>query len=378
VTGLVTVVSAVASIARDYRTPTAIGGALFFSLAGAVTAYMLTAALLPLLARLPFPAAETDDCGVRAGRAVVLVACADAPRYDPRAISSRASDLGRIGALDVPLAAEPFLYLAERARFAALGGVSPGPAAARSLCDSVTVAVRAFAPDTQVRLSWTYARPTLTDMVTQLSRSGVESIAVVPLGSAQDPGVVRALDELDALRAPKGTPPLAVVSSLWTDRRLADRMAQRIIDAVPDEPRASTGVALVCPGRPTGEPDGRSGDDGDEIYFTQRVRMLLAAQGFDDRLVRIAWLDWQQPDLTEAVRHLAALGCQRVVVAPATIVVPTVSIVLDTRQALEFARLPIHVSVTVLPPWEDDPAIVDTIAAGARTALDSISSPCGP
>jgi hypothetical protein len=59
-------------------------------------------------------------------------------------------------------------------------------------------------------------------------------------------------------------------------------------------------------------------------------------------------------------------------------VVPTVSIVLDTRQALEFARLPIHVSVTVLPPWEDDPAIVDTIAAGARTALDSISSPCGP
>ena len=50
-------------------------------------------------------------------------------------------------------------------------------------------------------------------------------------------------------------------------------------------------------------------------------------RGFDEARVRLGWAEWQEPGVTEVVRHLAALGCRRVARRP------SVDAVRDARHA---------------------------------------------
>jgi protoheme ferro-lyase len=62
-------------------------------------------------------------------------------------------------------------------------------------------------------------------------------------------------------------------------------------------------------------------------------------------------LDWDEPGVTEVVRHLAALGCVRIRIVPATMPFDTVSTLLDMRDSADQAAVEADVSVEVLPAW---------------------------
>jgi protoheme ferro-lyase len=95
-------------------------------------------------------------------------------------------------------------------------------------------------------------------------------------------------------------------------------------------------------------------------------------------MIRIAWLDWQQPDVTESVRHVAALGATRVIIAPSTIALPTIATNLDVRQAIDVSRLPEGVHAMVLPAWGDDAVFVRAVVESAAHALAAAEGSARP
>ncbi|MDY0341007.1 MAG: hypothetical protein RBS17_07325, partial [Coriobacteriia bacterium] len=126
---------------------------------------------------------------------------------------------------------------------------------------------------------------------------------------------------------------------------------------------------LVCPGSPNAW-EHRYPDAGrTENYFIQRVRMRLTEAGLPCDNIRIAWLQWQTPDVTETVRHLAMLGCQRIVCAPATTVLPTLDTLLDLERATTYARVPKSVTLVTLGAWGDDDAIAHAVRSAASSVL---------
>jgi protoheme ferro-lyase len=109
-----------------------------------------------------------------------------------------------------------------------------------------------------------------------------------------------------------------------------------------------------------------------ENYFNQRVRSLLGETGLDERRVRVAWLNWQTPDVTEAVRHVAVVGCTRIIVAPSTLALPSLETVLDLGHAVDLARVPDGVHVITLPAWAEDDEFGDAVGRSAATALEEL------
>jgi protoheme ferro-lyase len=107
-----------------------------------------------------------------------------------------------------------------------------------------------------------------------------------------------------------------------------------------------------------------------ENYFIQRVRMLLVEAGLSSEHVKVARLEWQTPDVTETVRHLAVLGCRRIITIPATTVLPTLETQLDLERAVSCARVPTAVTTVTLGPWGDDDALAAAVGAVASAALD--------
>jgi len=102
--------------------------------------------------------------------------------------------------------------------------------------------------------------------------------------------------------------------------------------------------------------------------------MCLIDNGIPDTNVRIAWAEWRTPDVTSAVRHLAAMGCLRIVVSPACFPLDTIQSTLDIEIAVRQARLDPSVAAITLTGYAGDPAFAEEIRGRALRALASVSS----
>jgi protoheme ferro-lyase len=96
-------------------------------------------------------------------------------------------------------------------------------------------------------------------------------------------------------------------------------------------------------------------------FFAQRVRAELVEAGLAAERIRRAWLEWEEPDVYEAVRHLAAVGARRIVLVPATFPVETIATLIDLRFSADRAAADTGAAVTVLPAWGDDPALMEAL-----------------
>ena len=96
--------------------------------------------------------------------------------------------------------------------------------------------------------------------------------------------------------------------------------------------------------------------------------MILNDAGIPSANVRTAWAEWAQPDVTSAVRHLAALGCDRVLVSPAVFPFDCIATQLEIPLMVRQARVE-SVPVVMLPTWRDDEEVVGAIAQGAQASL---------
>lgn len=365
---LVIAVWAFGQVAHRYQSPEAVVSALVIMVAAIVAGFAVATSSLPHLAGAPKPPSlpvtapkNPASCGV------VLVSYTEPDRYSPSAVARRQNLLAEGAEIEVPGAALPFVFFAEKARYRAVGGTAPGTVLTGSVAQAV--ADRLSSTVTGVELAWCHAPTSLTEAVAALARSGSARIAIVALGPAESAPLDAAHQLLDpTLRARPG---LAVISgaSVWNDRLLPARLAERILAVTNGIDLQDLGVVLVDLGLPPVWERRYAGAQSAENYFNQRVRLLLCEAGVTEHHVRVAWLEWQTPDVTEAVRHLAALGCRRIVVAASTIALPTLETALDLGHAIALARVPAGVQVVTVSPWGDDAAFVEAVCRSAAEAL---------
>ncbi|MDO9557474.1 MAG: ferrochelatase [Coriobacteriia bacterium] len=372
--GLVVSVAAFGALIQRYGTTESMALALFFLFTGVIGGYWITAAALPLLARpetlTPLPARSPDYiCNERT--AVILLSTAGPERYDARATACNQRLLVDSGALDVPATAAPFIFLSEKARYRAIGGVLSADAAANAIAEKLDDALSGNECVYQASTAWRPSRPSLAHTVWDAYRAGIDRIVVVPLGSDESYPISRAKQALEELRPSAAGVSIRFAPPLWQSTHLARRLAERIIFVTRNVSADVVGVVLVGEGQPPSWVASHPGWSEQENYFAQRVRLHLTERGLDEHHIRIGWLEWQLPDVTEVVRHLAALGCMRVIVAPGMVPLPTLATAIDMEHAIRMARLDEAVSVVTLAPWADDDTVVDVLAEGVRSVLHS-------
>lgn len=360
------------TIAQQYSTTAAIGAAVFIVAAGIVLGYTISASSIPHLAAVRRdPSTPAPSRPPRS--AVILLGSAEPERYDPRAVSHRQNLLAESADIEFPLTATPFLFLTEKTRYRAIGGKAPGDSSAMKLAEKVATA---WDPDERptVALASSLYPADLRAVVAEHVAAGVERVAVVSLGPSESAAIDQSLALLtsgdDRMLASRVT----VAPTIWNDSLLVSRLADRILSCSGDTPVEHIGVALVCPGSPDAWERRYAGASEDENYFIQRVRVRLTEAGLRCDLIRTAWLEWQTPDVTETVRHLAVLGCQRIICVPATSVLPTLTTLFDLERATIYARVPTAVTVVTLGAWGDDDALAYAVQSAASSVLGDRTS----
>jgi protoheme ferro-lyase len=377
---------AILQVARLYGEPAIALAAAAVSLAAAAGGWGLASALLaPLLEDRDVPpeVRETDDSSnSEAGGdsnpgttgddtgipAVLLLVCLEPETYSPRRVATELAALAHAGLREAGLIITPFLYLAQKTRYRTMGGTSQEAASARRLTRCLEELVTTRWPGASVELvdcSTTYA---LASRVSELAAAGHRRFVVANASVADSYELDRATAALNSLHPRAIGLGVEVTPPLWGSEPLASKVADRVLAVTADT--ATTGVALVMHGQPDSRHQTNPDFDEQEAAFCSRVRLLLQEEGIDEHMVKSCYHDWESPDATETVRHLAALGCKRVVVVPACFPFESTATVLDLPVAVAQARVEEHVSTVVLPAWNDEQGIAEILVQ----AIDDVQA----
>lgn len=354
-----------AGLANRYGTIAAAVAGVVFAAACCLAGYRLASSvLLDILTRSE--ARRRPKAASTTGRLAILLADAEPRSYSPHLLAARLKRIELTGAATLSSGVLPLVFFAERMRYRALQGPHPARMVVEAVADAVRERLSQAGCSCDVAVAYVDSQPDVADVV---ARTGpADEICLVDLGAAGSLPYLEAR-ETEEQSTDRGTVLRVCAPSVWRDIRLATRLCERIIDRVPSDTRQSTGVVLMGSGVPHEWHRRNASWLEDETYFLTRVTMLLQEAGFLPHAVRHAWMNWQEPDLAESLRHLAAVGCTWIVVCPATILYPDLTMILDTNRDVRAARLPEHVQVTVMPPWDDDEVLVKVVASRVAEAF---------
>ncbi|MFU8890534.1 MAG: ferrochelatase [Anaerosomatales bacterium] len=330
----------------------AIGGG--FALVASLLAYVRPKQELPIL-----PPAATPPRTL-----VIALADGEAEEYAPGEVTREIADLVDAGLPEPALSVVPFHYAAQKARYRAVGGRSPEQGQVMGLAERVEGRLdrMRFAGPLVMRCG---NGSSLDGLLHAAGEAGFDAAVVAGAYIAEG---YRANAERQ--RADVHVPGLSVsyTRSLWASDELARLVARRTL-AVRSDPKI-TGVALVVHGQPGEYEHVNQSFDIQENAFANRVRLFLVEEGLESDRVRVCTAEWRDPGVTETVRHLAALGCDRILVVPACHPFANLQTLLDVPAAARDARVPENVCVVHIAPWGDDPVFAEVLAADIEEAAD--------
>jgi sirohydrochlorin ferrochelatase len=329
------------------------------ALGAAVGGYALHAGVIAARTVRPPADVEWTLGPMVAGVHVVVLSDEEPTDYDPAAVTSA---LMRYAEGDVHLPPEvgrPLIYASERSRYRHAGG-STARATVRSVAETLQAALGSGGAPVTVWTAFCEGETSLPETVARIVAAGGRSIVVVALAVAWSRAFTEAFDGLPlALLAAQGVT-IEKAQPLWPSSRLSSMLAARTIASLDGE-LEHAGVILLSEGDSWEHARSQEAYREQLVFFTQRVRSELVDSGVPASRIRRASLWLGEPDVTEAARHLAAVGARRIVLVPASFACETIATRTDLPYAAERAQADTGTIVTTVLPWGNDPAVIDAL-----------------
>jgi len=360
-----------ALLSEAYARLDAVLYAVAFAIAAAVGGYSLASTLLGTLSRSD-STVMFDEPGADLGQAALVILGEDEPmQYSERATATALDRLADEGLMNASIAILPFLFMAQKARYRAAGGVSRASRQLDSLAEHVesSLSTSGFGIVGSASVEGDHD---LEHAVASAARRGYRQIVVAAAMVGGSLELDRGKRKVDALRLAEKGVRVAYTDVLADSERVASLVASRIMAVAGDA--SGTGVVLVGAAQPDARAKDRRDFDEQESSFLNRVRMYVLDRGLAESHVRIAWAEWRTPDVTSAVRHLAAMGCLRIIVAPACFPLDTIQSTLDIQIAVRQARLDPSVAAITLTGYASDPGFAEVLRGRALRALATVES----
>jgi protoheme ferro-lyase len=329
------------------------------SLGAFVGGYALAAGILALT---PQPRARPIDWTIGPavpGTHVVVLSDEEPESYDPRAVTAALERYIEGEIRLPPEVARPLIYSSERARYRRAGG-SPARATVREIAAALEDRLRSDAAPRSVAVAVCDRGPALSEVVSGIAAAGGRHIVVAALSVAWSRAFTEAFDELPlGMLSARGVS-VERAQPLWPSAHLSSMLAKRTLEALAVD-RIGAGVILLSEGDSWEHARSQEAYREQLVFFAQRVRAELVEAGVPASRIRRASLWLGEPDVTEAARHLAAVGARRIVLVPASFACETISTETDLPYAAERAQADTGTVVTTVRPWGNDPEVVEAL-----------------
>jgi protoheme ferro-lyase len=331
-------------------------------LAGAVVGYLgTTYSFLDRHDERHLPALAVPSPDQRDHAAVIYFTHGEPPAYDPMPWIETFRELDADGVSFIPTPFRPFFFQKFREEYLAVGG-SPHNFVHQDMAGSLERTFRAEGDErTRFYVAFLDSDPRPDEAVIRALNEGARSVTLATVFVTISSHTKAGQSMVEALDVGQYGVPVCFSEPLWSSETLQGMFVTRANANRGETPKSKVGVLLVGHGQP---------DDWDRIYPTQTEQELRFRQAITDRLVAdgytrenisLAWMEFKEPAIEQAVDGLASRGIQKLMVFATSISASSLHSLYDIPQAVRAAGVPDGVEVLNLGAWDDDPIVIQAI-----------------
>jgi protoheme ferro-lyase len=125
--------------------------------------------------------------------------------------------------------------------------------------------------------------------------------------------------------------------------------------------RSKVGILLVGHGQPTEWEDLYPAQNKQETQYREAIREKLIADGYSADNIVFAWMEYQTPGVTDAIKDLSAGGVEQIFVFSVSLSADSIHSDADVPNAVEAANLPEETSVKFVGQYGDHPLAIQAM-----------------
>ena len=135
----------------------------------------------------------------------------------------------------------------------------------------------------------------------------------------------------------------------------------RANENIGDTDKGKVGVLLVGHGQPDEWDVQWPTETEQETAFRQEVLNLFVEDGYDERNLSLAWMEFKEPQPAEKVEEFFQNGIEKLVFYSAAISADSIHSQYDVPEMVDEADIPEDIPILNLGAWNDDPLVIKAI-----------------
>jgi protoheme ferro-lyase len=318
------------------------------------------------LPELVVPPAEARDHA-----AVVYFTHGEPPAYSALPWLETFRELDADGVSFIPTPFRPFFFLAYRDEYLELGG-SPHNFIHRDMAGSLEQRYRDEGDrTTRFYLAFLDSNPRPDAAVIQAINEGASRVDIATVFVTVSSHTKAGQEQVEALDLSAAGIPICFAEPLWSSEMLQQMFVVRADDHLGNTPKDRVGVLLVGHGQPA-DWDRKYGTQTEqENLFREAITDRLVADGYTRDNISLAWMEFKEPTIDEAVRSLLGRDIDKLLVFATSISASSLHSLYDIPAEVTEAGIPAGVEVVNLGAWDDDPLVIEAI----KERVDACRSP---
>jgi protoheme ferro-lyase len=294
--------------------------------------------------------------------AVVYFTHGEPETYNPIGWINQFNEFDEQGIAFVPLIARPFFFNALRRKYLEVGKSDHRKMHFRML-EAVEEAYRAEGDtSTKFYLSFLDDNPRPDAAAIQALNEGASKIIVSEVFLTISNHTAEGEHQIEELNIEESFGvPVEFTGPLYDSRTLMSMFVNRANSNIGDTDKSKVGILLVGHGQPDEWDVEWPTETEQELGFRKDVLALLAADGYQEENLSLAWMEFKDPKPAEKIEEFLQNGIEKLLFFSAAISADAIHSQYDIPALIHEAEYPDNFPIIDLGAWNDDPIVIRAI-----------------
>lgn len=306
--------------------------------------------------------------------AVVYLTHGEPPGYSPMPWVETMREMDNDKAPFIPVPFRPFFFNAFRGEYLKVGG-SPHNFIHETMLNSVEKTFRQDG-DTSTRfyIAFLDSNPRPDESVLRAINDGASRVVLANVFLTISSHTLAGQEMVEDLNLDSIGVPVCYSEPLWDSDALKQMFVKRANANLEGSQKANVGVLLVGHGQPKEWDALYPTQTEQELAFREDLVELFVADGYTRENVRLAWMEFKEPNTPEVAAELGARALDKIFVFSASISASSLHSLYDTPEAVHAAGIPAGTQVVNLGAWNDDPLVIQAIREKIDRCMQAASN----
>lgn len=267
----------------------------------------------------------------------------------------------------VPWPFRPFFFNQLRAEYLQAGG-----SAHNKLHQAFFDHLRRTMPEEEAKgtkfyLAFLDSNPRPDEMAIRAINHGASRIILLPVFVTESTHTMAGKELVDSILGENESIEICYTGALWDSEALQNVFVERAREMTGSMDTSKVGILLVGHGQPVEWEEIYPAQNRQETQYREAIQKRLIEAGYLSDNIALGWMEFQEPNITEAVSDLATRGVEKILVFSVSLSADSIHSDIEVPAAVKEAHLPDKIIVEFVGQYGDHPLAIEAMREKINT-----------